>query len=162
MFTVVTASWLDIGSKRRPLESGTAANWLVSPLLVSSLRTSPLPGFETSKVVGEMKTRSAGSFRAPPWRTVLCSLRSLSSIVRRLNVAETVKRLSFLAMQSDSEAAAKGVRGSKGLEQLPSQLVAPVTTLKFPGEQGVHTDSSVSELEEERVEQWKVGRGLVG
>ena len=67
-------------------------------------------------------------------------------------MAETVKRLSFLAMQSDSEAAAKGVRGSKGLGQLPLQLVAPVTVLKFPGAQEVHTDGSVSELEEERVE----------
>ena len=104
-----------------------------------------------SKVVGEMKTRSAGSFRAPSWRTVLCSLRSLSSIVRRLVVAEIVKRLSFLMKQSDSEAAAKGVRGSKGLGQLPLQLEAPVTVLKFPGEQEVHTDASVSELEEEKV-----------
>ena len=74
-------------------------------------------------------------------------------------MAEIVKRLSFLVKQSDSEAAAKGVRGSKGLEQLPSQLVAPVTTLKFPGEQEVHTEASVSELEEIRVELWKVGRG---
>ena len=105
-----------------------------------------------SKVVGEMKTRSAGSFRAPSWRTVLCSLRSLSSIVRRLDVAEIVKRLSFLVKQSDSEVAAEGVRGSKGLGQLLSQLEAPVIALKFPGEQEVHTDASVSELGEERIE----------
>ena len=139
----------------------TVANWLVSPLLKSNLRISSLSGLEMSRVVGEMKTKSVGLFRAPSWRTVLCSLRSLSSIVRRLVVAEIVKRLSSFVMHSDSEAAAKGVRGRKGLEQLPSQLVAPVTTLKFPGEQEVHTDGSVSELEEERVEWW-VRRKLVG
>ena len=77
-------------------------------------------------------------------------------------MAEIVKRLSFLVKQSDSEAVAKRVRGSKGLGQLPLQLVAPVTALKFPGEQEVHTEASVSELEEEMVEWWKVGKGLVG
>ena len=122
---------------------------------------SPLPGLEISKVVGEMKTRLVGSFRAPSWRIVLCSFRSLSSIVRRLVVAEIVKRLSFLVKQSDSEAAAKEVRGNKGSGQMLLQLVAPVIALKFPGEQEVHTDGSVSELEEERVEWW-VGRKLVG
>ena len=54
------------------------------------------------------------------------------------------------------------MRGSKGLGQLLSQLVAPVTTLKFPGEQEVHTETSFSELEEERVEWWKVGRCWLG
>ena len=138
----------------------TVANWLVPPLLKSNLRISSLPGLEMSKVVGEMKTRSAGSFRAPSWRIVLCSLRSLSSIVSLLLMAEIAKRLSFLDMHSDSEAAAKEVRGNKGSGQLTSQVVAPVIALKFPGEQEVHTDGSVSELEEERVEWW-VRRKLV-
>ena len=68
-----------------------------------------------------------------------------------------VNRLSFFVKHSDSEAAAEGVRGSKGLGQLPSQVEAPVTVLKFPDEQEVHTEASVSELEEIRVELWMVG-----
>ena len=67
-------------------------------------------------------------------------------------MAETAKRLSSLVKQSDSKAVAKGVRGSKGLGQLPLQVKAPVTALKFPGEQEVHAAGSILELKEERAE----------